>query len=59
MAKERDKYKNLYEKEREAHARTLRGKLLGGNATDEDEDEENDADDENDVVKKLKAKYKK
>lgn len=53
---ERDKYKNLYEKERAAHAATLRNKLLnGGNGKGEDEDDEDEDEDEKNI-KEIKAK---
>lgn len=52
---ERDKYKALYEKERAAHAATLRNKLLnGGKSENEDEDEEEDEDAE--TIKRIKEK---
>ena len=57
LSQERDRYKALYEKEREAHAKTLRNKLLGGK--DDDGDEGDDDDDEEKAVKRLKEKYRK
>ena len=53
IAADRDKYKALYEKERSAHAATLRNKLLnGGESEDEDEDEDEDGK----IIKKIKEK---
>lgn len=57
LSQERDRYKTLYEKEREAHAKTLRNKLLGGK--DDDGDDGDGDDDEEKAVKRLKEKYRK
>ena len=60
LSQERDRYKALYEKEREAHAKTLRNKLLGGKDDGDDgDDDDGDGDEEENAVKRLKEKYKK
>ena len=57
IAADRDKYKALYEKEKQAHAETLRKKLLNGNNKDDDEENDDGEDDTDaDAVKRIKEK---
>lgn len=55
IAADRDKYKALYEKEKQAHAETLRKKLLNGNSNDEEESDGGE-DTDADAVKRIKEK---
>lgn len=56
LTSERDKYKTLYEKERDAHAATLRRKLLTGDA---DDDEDAPMDEDESAAETLRKKYEK
>ena len=56
IAADRDKYKALYEKEKQAHAETLRKKLLNGNNNDDDENDDGEEDTDADAVKRIKEK---